>query len=275
MVQRKRPLKLHIKDGKDARFLLIGHKGRELQDLTWDGHSLSLEAVSATAEASAEPNSTTEDEHSSGSESEQTKTDEPFDKSWTDAKDDEDIKFTEMDDADADAISSVSADAEDSPEATSAEPLTQDVVGGMTIEAETDTPDVTGEADIEDAKSVIDDALDPDLPSPEGEPSPDDDGPGLDKTSAAKDMLEIEETAFLEKDKDEDPPIKVDAGIPGNPKEPSGWLVRGKDKIAIIAEEDQTDDEAVKETQADHPGYKLHRGPKEPESDEPDKGTEE
>lgn len=39
---RERPIKLHIKDGKDTTFRLIGPKGRVLNSLNWDGERLEL-----------------------------------------------------------------------------------------------------------------------------------------------------------------------------------------------------------------------------------------
>lgn len=39
---RERPIKLHVKDGKDTTFRLIGPKGRVLNSLKWDGESLEL-----------------------------------------------------------------------------------------------------------------------------------------------------------------------------------------------------------------------------------------
>jgi len=39
---RQRPIKLHIKDGKDTTFRLIGPKGRVLNTLDWDGERLEL-----------------------------------------------------------------------------------------------------------------------------------------------------------------------------------------------------------------------------------------
>jgi len=39
---RERPIKLHIKDGKDTTFRLIGPKGRVLNSLNWDGERLKL-----------------------------------------------------------------------------------------------------------------------------------------------------------------------------------------------------------------------------------------
>lgn len=43
---RERPIKLHVKDGKDTTFRLIGPKGRVLNSLKWDGESLELSDVS-------------------------------------------------------------------------------------------------------------------------------------------------------------------------------------------------------------------------------------
>lgn len=43
---RERPIKLHVKDGKDTTFRLIGPKGRVLNSLKWDGESLELTDVS-------------------------------------------------------------------------------------------------------------------------------------------------------------------------------------------------------------------------------------
>jgi len=40
---RERPIKLHIKDGKDTTFRLIGPKGRVLNTLDWDGERLELQ----------------------------------------------------------------------------------------------------------------------------------------------------------------------------------------------------------------------------------------
>jgi hypothetical protein len=44
---RERPIKLHVKDGKDTTFRLIGPKGRVLNSLKWDGESLMLSDVSS------------------------------------------------------------------------------------------------------------------------------------------------------------------------------------------------------------------------------------
>lgn len=201
MVQRKRPLKLHIKDGKDARFLLIGHRGRELKDLVWDGHDLTLAAVTADDAAPTEPDLKPDAEHSSGFQP-PIETEEADSDDTTDSEGDspeEDLTLIDMDDADANAQSETKAETEDVADATATEPLTQDELGGgITVMSDDQTPDVTGDADVEGVEDVIDDALNPDLPSPEGEPSPNDDGSGLDKTSSAKDMLEIEQDTFEE-----------------------------------------------------------------------------
>lgn len=45
-MSRERPIKLHIKDGKDTTFRLIGPKGRVLNSLSWDGERLELKDAS-------------------------------------------------------------------------------------------------------------------------------------------------------------------------------------------------------------------------------------
>ena len=58
--------------------------------------------------------------------------------------------------------------------------------------------------------------------------------------------------------------FKVDANIPGNPKAPSGWLIKGKDKIAVMAMDDESDEDALDRVSKDHPGYKVIKGATEP-----------
>jgi len=70
-MSRERPIKLHIKDGKDTIFRLIGPKGRVLNSLNWDGESLSLMDASSDEDISEAPvidddestNMTTNDEN--------------------------------------------------------------------------------------------------------------------------------------------------------------------------------------------------------------------
>lgn len=54
-MSRERPIKLHIKDGKDTIFRLIGPKGRVLNSLNWDGESLSLMDASSDEDISEVP----------------------------------------------------------------------------------------------------------------------------------------------------------------------------------------------------------------------------
>lgn len=53
-MSRERPIKLHIKDGKDTTFRLIGPKGRVLNSLSWDGERLELKDAS-TDDVKEEP----------------------------------------------------------------------------------------------------------------------------------------------------------------------------------------------------------------------------
>jgi hypothetical protein len=69
-------------------------------------------------------------------------------------------------------------------------------------------------------------------------------------------------------------PFKVDAAIKDNPKEPSGWLVKGDDKIAIIAQNEEPDADAIKRVSDKHPDYHFHQGPNEPELDSEVKETD-
>jgi len=64
---------------------------------------------------------------------------------------------------------------------------------------------------------------------------------------------------------EDNPPILVDADIPGNPKSPVAWLLKGRDKIAIIALDDESADDAITRVVAKHPGYKLIKGAQEPD----------
>lgn len=66
-------------------------------------------------------------------------------------------------------------------------------------------------------------------------------------------------------DGDDEDTFKVDANIPGNPKEPSGWLQKGKDLIAIMAMDDESDADAIDRVSKEHPGYKAIKGAKKPE----------
>jgi len=52
---RARPIKLHIRDGKDTIFRLIGPKGRVLNMLNWDGDTLDLQDASAFADDQTSP----------------------------------------------------------------------------------------------------------------------------------------------------------------------------------------------------------------------------
>lgn len=63
----------------------------------------------------------------------------------------------------------------------------------------------------------------------------------------------------------EEETFKVDANIPDNPKEPSGWLQKGKDLIAVMAMDGESDEDAMKRVSADHPGYNQIKGPVKPE----------
>lgn len=77
----------------------------------------------------------------------------------------------------------------------------------------------------------------------------------------------VEKTTAPSNDQDdgaEGDGFKVDANIPGNPKVPSGWLIKGKDKIAVMAMDDEGDDEALDRVSKEHPGYKVIKGSKEP-----------
>lgn len=69
---RVRPIKLHIKDGKDSAFRLIGPKGRVLNMLKWDGSALQLSDESSVEEIEQSPN-----EDNSGEEGEFLKNDDP------------------------------------------------------------------------------------------------------------------------------------------------------------------------------------------------------
>lgn len=64
----------------------------------------------------------------------------------------------------------------------------------------------------------------------------------------------------------DNPPILVDINKPGNPGAPVAWLLKGKDRIAIITDDDESADDAISRVQAKHPGYKLIKGAKEPSS---------
>jgi len=64
----------------------------------------------------------------------------------------------------------------------------------------------------------------------------------------------------------DDNPIQVDANIPGNPQSPVAWLIKGKDKIAIVIGEDQSKEEAISSAQAKKPGYTLIMGAAEPKT---------
>jgi len=77
----------------------------------------------------------------------------------------------------------------------------------------------------------------------------------------------VEKTVEPSDDQDENSEgdgFKVDANIPGNPKAPSGWLIKGKDKIAVMAMDDESDDEALDRVSKEHPGYKVIKGATEP-----------
>ena len=58
---RTRPIKLHIKDGKDATFRLIGPRGRVLNMLKWDGDGLDLADASDVEDISMNDDNVNED----------------------------------------------------------------------------------------------------------------------------------------------------------------------------------------------------------------------
>ena len=65
--------------------------------------------------------------------------------------------------------------------------------------------------------------------------------------------------------KQDNPPIQVEANIPGNPNEPVAWLVKGKQKIAVVTDEEfGTADKAIANAEKKHAGYKVIKGSKEP-----------
>lgn len=233
MNTRKRPLKLHIKDGKESSFLLIGPKGRELMDLVWSGSDLALQAVSADEAAISNDDKQGD---SPVSIEESSLEEPPVDEPDTDT----DPEQTVLDEKPVEAPP-------ESPDATAPEPTPSE--GGMTVAPEVETPHVTGDAETPGADEVIEGAL-ADLPSPEGEP-----------TAGPKDAEEEEKNK-------KDDVFKIDADIPGNPKPPVAWLTKGKDKIAIMSKDDESDDDAIKRVQAKHSGYDLHKGPEEPESED-------
>jgi hypothetical protein len=71
----------------------------------------------------------------------------------------------------------------------------------------------------------------------------------------------------IESSQDEsvDGDFKVDANIPGNPKAPVGWLIKGKDLIAVMAMEEESADAALDRVSSEHAGYKVIKGPNKPE----------
>jgi len=78
----------------------------------------------------------------------------------------------------------------------------------------------------------------------------------------------LDEILAEERKPEDETNFKVDANIPGNPKEPSGWLTKGKDKVAVMAMEDEPDDDAIARVLKKHQGYDVSKGPKEPEDKE-------
>ena len=66
--------------------------------------------------------------------------------------------------------------------------------------------------------------------------------------------------------KQDNPPIKVEANIPGNPFHPVAWLVKGKEKIAVVKDEEfDTPEKAIANAKKKHSGYKVIEGSQEPE----------
>lgn len=226
-MSRTRPIKLHMKDGKEANFRLIGPKGKVLNLLKWDGSTLNLADATDMAESTETvPNNDDNVEQNV-----------PETVVETDDKTETDV----LDELNSDAEAENNLESINAPPAVAEPPLPKEDTPSED-EAPSEIEHVSGEPE---SAGITDEVLD-EILNDESKPG-----------------------------KDDEPPIKVDANIPNNPKEPSGWLVKGKDKIAIIAMDDESDDDAIKRVQKKHPGYELHRGPKEPEADSDDKDTDE
>jgi len=127
--------------------LLIGPKGREIQDLVWDGAMLTLEAVSASDEVSA-PNADKE----------------VADENNLSTSPDLDIDMPDMDVNPGPAGQDF--------EATGMEPIPADMSAPVKTEARKDVDMISGESDVPKADSIAQEAVEslPELPTPSDEP---------------------------------------------------------------------------------------------------------
>lgn len=202
MSDRRRPLKLHVKDGKESRFLLIGPKGREIQDLVWDGSALALEAVSASDEVSG-----------------------PSEGKEVTEKDKTISKYSEdpIDDATPDVIPGPAQQKHDS---TATEPIPANMDKSPTKEADIAIKMVTGDAEVDKADALVQATEDdlPDLPTPSDEPGQPD----------AVDTTDVPTSDAFDLDKKKDKGLVHDSDNPDPSKKPVAYIDESTDDKIVI-----------------------------------------
>ena len=202
MSNRRRPLKLHVKEGKDSRFLLIGPKGREIQDLVWDGAMLTLEAVSASDEVSG-PN------EKEGGEQSDVQTD------------------TSELDLDMPAVDENPGPAGQDFPATGMEPIPSDMSAPEKIEAKKEVDMISGDTEVPDKDDIAKEAVEtlPDLPTPSDEP-------GQDGTEQPTDVPTSD--AFDLEDEKKKKGLVHDSDNPDPEKKPIAYIDESTDDKIVI-----------------------------------------